>query len=83
MWSDTAQNSQDQNSLETLNVVLRSIKNEPEKMRNWSKLHGTYIEKRGTESHISRFINKIEELIKGELFVFKASGLASIIMRKE
>ena len=37
----------------------------------------------GTETNTTRFIQRIKEYIKDEIYCFKASGVASLIMQKE
>ena len=68
---------------ESINFIVRSIINETEKTWTSAELHDKYIEKGGTESRISRFINRILEHMTEELYCFNASGLASIIMHRE
>ena len=68
---------------EAINFIIRSIKNEPEKVWTSTELHEKYIEKGGNENHISRFMNKVNEHMEEEIYVFKASGVASIIMHRQ
>ena len=63
--------------------VARSIRNSPDKSWISTVLHGIYINKGGTETNKSRFITKITEYMKNEIYVFSSAGIASIIMPKD
>ena len=63
--------------------VARSIRNSPNKSWISTVLHGIYINKGGTETNKSRFITKITEYMKNEIYVFSSPGIASIIMPKD
>ena len=42
-----------------------------------------YIEKGGTESNVTRFLTRIQEYLKDEIYCFKSPGVATIIMHKK
>ena len=65
------------------NLILRSIKNEEDRIWNSSELHKKYLKKGGTESKVCRLIERIEEQMKDEIYCFTAAGMATIIMYKQ
>ena len=65
------------------NYILWSIKNGEEKLWNSSKLHQEYLNKGGTESKVSRLIEKIDKQMKDELYCLKTAGMATINMHKQ
>ena len=68
---------------EPFNFILRSIKNEEDRIWNSSELHKKYLKKGGTKSKVCRLIERIEERMKDEIYCFKAAGMATIIMHKQ
>ena len=68
---------------EPFNYILRSIKNEEERIWNSSELHQEYLKEGGTESKVFRLIERIEKQMKDEVYCFKAAGMAALIMHKQ
>ena len=64
------------------NYVLRSIRNEEDRIWNSCELLDAYIEKGGTKSNVTRFLSRIQEYLKDEIYWFKSPGVATIIMHK-
>ena len=65
------------------NRVLRSILNETEKIWNSTELLSEYKMTGGTETNTTRFVQRIKEHLKEQIYCFKSPGLASLIMHKE
>ena len=65
------------------NYILRSIKNEEERIWNSFELHQEYLKKGSTESKVSRLIAIIEKQMKDEVYCFKAAGMAALITHKQ
>ena len=68
---------------EPFNYILWSIKNEEERIWNSSELHQEYLKKGGTESKVSTLIERIEKQMKDEVYCFKATGMATLIIHKQ
>ena len=68
---------------DSVDFVVSSIRNEPERVWTSTELHDIYIERGGTESHISQFITKIVDQLENKLYIFKAEGISSIIMYRD
>ena len=47
------------------------------------ELHDSYLEKGGTESNKSRFLNKIVSLLQSEVHVFHSPGIAPLLIHKK
>ena len=79
-----AKNSLDQTSddREPLNYVVKSIRNEKDKVWTSSELLEAYKEMGGTETNSSRLISRINEFLGDEIYFFKCPGLATILMHK-
>ena len=67
---------------DAINFIIRSIKNEPEKIWNSTELHFIYTEKGGYESNISRFMKKITDQMQDDIYCFKPPGISSIVIHK-
>ena len=67
---------------EPLNYILRSIRNEPDRIWTTAELMEEYASKGGSESHVSRFSDKIEHFLKDEVYLFRSPGLSTIVMHK-
>ena len=65
------------------NFIIRSIKNEPERIWQSTELLKIYQEKGGTETNTTRFIQRIEMQLHNEIYCFKSPGISTIIMHKE
>ena len=68
---------------EAFSYILRSMKNEEERVWNSSGLHQEYLKKGGTKSKVFRLIERIEKHMKDEVYCFKAAGMAALIMHKQ
>ena len=68
---------------EPSNYIRQSIKNEEERISNSSELHQEYLNKGGTESKVSRLIERIQKQMKDKVYCFKAAGMATLIMHKQ
>ena len=64
---------------EAFNYIPQSMKNEEER----AGLHQEYLKKGGTESKVSRLIERIEKQMKDEVYCFKAAGMTALIMHKQ
>ena len=47
------------------------------------ELHDLYLTKGGSDTHRSRFLEKITEEMKSDIYVFKSMGLSPLIMHKK
>ena len=65
------------------NYILWSMKNEEERVWNSSGLPQEYLKKGGTDSKVSRLIERIEKQMKDEVYCFKAAGMTALIMHKQ
>ena len=54
---------------EPLNYVIRSIRNEPEKIWSAKELHHYYMSKGGTDQHITRFTVRLKQYLQSEVFL--------------
>ena len=63
--------------------VLRSIRNEPEKIWTSRELYEIYISKGATDTSRVHFLYTLEEKLGKNYCVLKASGLAAICIHKE
>ena len=59
------------------------MKNEEERVWNSSGLRQEYLKKGGTESKVSRLIERIEKQVKDEVYCFKAAGMTALTMHKQ
>ena len=69
--------------MEPFNYIHGSIKNEEERILNSSELHQEYLKKGGTESKVSRLMQRIQKQMKDEVYCFKAAGMAILTMHKQ
>ena len=77
-----AKNKFDQHSddKEPFNFVLRSIIYEKERIWSSAELIQVYRSKGGTETNRSRFIDRIQDHLKDQVYCFKAIGVNTVIM---
>ena len=68
---------------EPFNFILRSIRNEEDKIWTSAELLAAYRKKGGKETNSTRFISRFKEYMSDEIYCFKAAGLATIIMHKK
>lgn len=66
-----------------IRYVARSIRNLPDKSWTSLELHELYQNNRGNEGNRSRFITKLTDHMKNEIYVFTCPGMASILMLKQ
>lgn len=66
-----------------LNYVIRSIRNEPEKVWSCQELLHFYIEKGGTDRHITRFTNRLKTFLRNEVYSFESPGVSTVIMHQK
>ena len=66
----------------TINFIIQSIKNDPEKIWNSTEPHLNYTKKGGSQSNISRFMRKITDQMQDDIYCFKSPGFLSIAMPK-
>ena len=79
-----AKNSLDQTSSdEPFNYILKSLRNEEDKIWTSTELLEVYRSKGGSETNSTRFINRIKEYMTDEIYCFKAAGLATIVLHKK
>ena len=64
------------------NYLLRSIRNEDEKVWTSKELMDAYRNKGGNETNSTRLVDRIKEKMNDEIYCFKAPGLSTIIMHK-
>lgn len=64
------------------NHILKSIRNEEDKIWSSRELLHAYKEKGGTKSNTTRLIERIKFYMRDEIYCFKAAGLATIEMHK-
>ena len=62
---------------------MQSIKNEPERKWQSTKLVKSYHERRGTETNTTRFIQRIKKQLQNDIYCFKSPGISTITMHKE
>ena len=63
--------------------VIKSIRDEPNCTWTLKDLHDLYLTKGGSDTHRSRFLAKITDEMKSDIYVFKALGLSPLIMHKK
>ena len=80
-----AQNQYDNTSTDKIpfNYILRSIRNEQDKVWNSSELLEEYRNKGGTETNSTCFVARIKEYMKDEIHCFSSPGIATVIMLKK
>ena len=81
----TAKNSLDQisSAKEPFNDILKSLRNEEDKIWTSTELLEAYRSKGSSETNSTRFINRIKEYMTNEIYCFKAAGSAAIVMHKK
>ena len=80
-----AKNSLDQTSSDKdpFNYILKSLRNEEDKIWISTELLEAYRLKGGSETNSTCFINRIKEYMTDEILFFKAVGFATIVMHKK
>ena len=63
--------------------MIKAIKDEPNSTWTLMELHDLYLTKGGSDTHRSRFLEKITEEMKSDIYVFKSMGLSPLIMHKK
>ena len=71
------------NDLSAVNIIVKAIKNEPDRIWTLKEIHGKYLEAGGTDTHRSRFLAKITDELKSDIYVFKSIGLSPLLMHKK
>ena len=71
------------NDLSAVNIIVKAIKNEPDRIWTLKEIHGKYLEVGGTDTHRSRFLAKITDELKSDIYVFKSIGLSPLLMHKK
>ncbi|XP_066930028.1 uncharacterized protein [Clytia hemisphaerica] len=66
----------------SLQNVITALKSDPEKVWNSIEIHNLHIDNGGTESNRSRFMLKLKEEMKDEVFLLSSPGTATIVMLK-
>ena len=64
---------------EPLNYVIRSIRNEPEKIWSAKELHHYYMLK---DQHITRFTVRLKQCLQSEVYSFDSPGISTVIMQQ-
>ena len=80
LQKDSCKSNEDE---ESFNFMTRSIWNEPDRVWNTTELFDAYKHKGGTETNAYRFVSKIKQYMKDELYCFTSPGLATVIMHKQ
>ena len=77
-----AKNSLDQTSSdkEPFNYILISLRDEEDKIWTSTELLEAYRSKGGSETNSTCFINRIKEYMTDEMYCFKATGLAPLLL---
>ena len=68
---------------EPFNFVIRSIRNEPERVWSAKELHDVYKAKGGTDTHITRFPNRLRSYMENEVYFFDSPGISTVIMQQK
>ena len=76
-------NVQELSDQSSLAYVLRSIKNEPERIWTSTELNEIYITKGGSETHRTRFLRSLEEILGTNYCILKSPGIAAICMHRD
>ena len=77
-----ALNKYDNESMDSdaLNYIIRSIRNDPEGVWDADYLHSCYLNKGGTDTHITRFTNRLKQFLNDEVYFFDSPGISTVIM---
>ena len=80
----SARNKQDQynSDKEPFNFVLRSVLLNRERTWNSTELMQMYKNKGGTDSNPTRILSRLEHYLKGDVYLFRSKGLATIVLHK-
>ena len=80
-----AKNSLDQTSSnkEPFNYILKSFRNEEDKIGTSTELLEAYRSEGDSETNSTCFINRVKEFMTDEIYCFKVAGLATIVMHKK
>ena len=65
---------------DALNYTIRSIRNDPEGVWDTDFLHSCYLNKGGTDTHITRFTNRLKQFLNDEVYFFDSPGISTVIM---
>ena len=65
---------------DALNYIIRSIRNDPEGVWDADYLHSCYLNKRVTDTHITRFTNRLKQPLNDEVYFFDSPGISTVIM---
>ena len=65
---------------DALNYIIRSIRNDPEGVWDADYLHSCYLNKGGTDTHITRFTNRLKQFLNDEVYFFDSPGISTVIM---
>ena len=68
---------------EPFNYILKNLRNEEDKIWTSTELLEAYRLKVSSETNSTLFINKIKEYMTDEIYCFKVTGLATIVMHKK
>ena len=68
---------------EPFNFVIRSIRNEPERIWNATELHNAYTKRGGTDSRVARITSRIKQQLKDEIYCFNSPGISTVIMHQK
>ena len=63
-------------------LVIKLIKDEPDRTWSLKELHDFYLTKGGADTHRSRFLSKIMDGMKSDIYVFKSLGLSPLIIHR-
>ena len=77
-----ALNKYDNKSMDrdALSYIIRSIRNDPEGVWDADYLHSCYLNKGGTDIHITRFRNRLKQFLNDEVYFFDSPGITTVIM---
>ena len=65
---------------EALNYIIRSIRNDPEGVWDADYLHSCYLNKSGTDTHITMFTNRLKQFLNDKVYFFDSPGISTVIM---
>ena len=68
---------------QAIQYVIRSIRNKPDEIWVSTDLHEIYRKQGGPEANGARFISSLSEMLQGRIYIFKAAGMADILMQKD
>lgn len=63
--------------------VTKNILSDPEKIWLSTEIHEMYMQNGGSDSNIPRFVNKIVDMLRDDVYCFRSPGIASMIINKK